>query len=146
MKRMTSDDPDSVAVLGIASAQHEQSFGLYKKYWATDRSIPCHEGHDLPGDCLAYVSVCSVQGKNDLCLDPDVRIAAKSVAIYMSDLTSSKNNATNANEHLLVQPNVLLNDFIKLSSASSGAKDAHWYRNMTLEAPVDWTFPSDCPN
>ncbi|KAJ1665167.1 hypothetical protein IW140_003561 [Coemansia sp. RSA 1813] len=67
-------------------------------------------------------------------------------AVYRSDLISSTNNATDADEHLQVQPDVLLNDFIKLSSASSGAKDARWYRNMPLEVPVDWTSPSDCSN
>ncbi|KAJ2557969.1 hypothetical protein EV175_001029 [Coemansia sp. RSA 1933] len=67
-------------------------------------------------------------------------------AVYRSDLISSTSNATDANEHLQVQPDVLLNDFIKLSSASSGAKDARWYRNMPLEVPVDWTSPSDCSN
>ncbi|KAJ2402357.1 hypothetical protein GGI23_000779 [Coemansia sp. RSA 2559] len=67
-------------------------------------------------------------------------------AVYRSDLISSTNNATDADEHLQVQPDVLLNDFIKLSSASDGAKDARWYRNMPLAVPVDWMSPSDCSN
>ncbi|KAJ2763179.1 hypothetical protein H4S06_000237 [Coemansia sp. BCRC 34490] len=65
-------------------------------------------------------------------------------AIYRSDLISSTSNATDADEHLQIEPDVLLGDFIKLASSSSGTKDAHWYRNMPLEVPVEWMSPNNC--
>ncbi|KAI9500486.1 hypothetical protein GGI25_001608 [Coemansia spiralis] len=67
-------------------------------------------------------------------------------AIYRSDLISSTQNATDADEHLQVQPDVLLDDLIKVASAASGAKDAHWYRNLPLQMSIDWTSPAECTN
>ncbi|KAJ2881837.1 hypothetical protein H4R27_003831 [Coemansia aciculifera] len=65
-------------------------------------------------------------------------------AIYRSDLISSYQNATDYNEHLQIQVDVLLGDFIKIASASSGAKDTKWYRNLPQHVPVDWVSASSC--
>ncbi|KAJ1722552.1 hypothetical protein LPJ53_003049 [Coemansia erecta] len=67
-------------------------------------------------------------------------------AIYRSDLISSYDNATDYNEHLQIQPDVLLQDLIKISKASSGAKDTTWYRNMPAQESVKWVSANDCKN
>ncbi|KAJ2415875.1 hypothetical protein GGI10_001402 [Coemansia sp. RSA 2530] len=70
--------------------------------------------------------------------------AVDNSAIYRSDLISSYNNATDYSEHLQIQADVLLGDFVKIASAPSGAKDTKWYRNLPQNVPVDWVSASDC--
>ncbi|KAJ1893169.1 hypothetical protein LPJ66_005918, partial [Kickxella alabastrina] len=62
-------------------------------------------------------------------------------SIYRSDLISSYQNATDFSEHLQVQPDDLLSDFVKLATASLGAKDTKWYRNMPGKAPSELAEP-----
>ncbi|KAJ2383720.1 hypothetical protein H4S02_005166 [Coemansia sp. RSA 2611] len=70
--------------------------------------------------------------------------AVDNSAIYRSDLISSYNNATDYSEHLQIQADVLLGDFVKIASAPSGAKDTKWYRNLPQNVPVNWASASDC--
>ncbi|KAJ2720310.1 hypothetical protein GGI07_004686 [Coemansia sp. Benny D115] len=71
----------------------------------------------------------------------------QSNAIYRSDRISGLNNATDYNEHLQVQVDVLLNDLIKIAKASSdGAKGTEWYRNMPSKQPVEWKSADECKN
>ncbi|KAJ2327644.1 hypothetical protein GGI00_004407 [Coemansia sp. RSA 2681] len=65
-------------------------------------------------------------------------------AIYRSDLISSYQNATDYNEHVQIQVDVLLGDFIKIASAASGTKDTKWYRNLPKQVPVGWVSASNC--
>ncbi|KAJ2489715.1 hypothetical protein IWW37_003772 [Coemansia sp. RSA 2050] len=70
--------------------------------------------------------------------------AVDNSAIYRSDLISSYQNASDYSEHLQIQVDDLLGDFIKIGSASSGAKDTKWYRNLPQHVPVNWVSASDC--
>ncbi|KAI7833894.1 hypothetical protein BX661DRAFT_203492 [Kickxella alabastrina] len=67
-------------------------------------------------------------------------------SIYRSDLISSYQNATDFSEHLQVQPDDLLSDFVKLATGSLGAKDTKWFRNIPGKVPVHWVSPADCKN
>ncbi|KAJ2746318.1 hypothetical protein GGI20_001440 [Coemansia sp. BCRC 34301] len=65
-------------------------------------------------------------------------------AIYRSDLISSYQNATDYNEHVQLQVDVLLEDFIKIASATSGTKDTKWYRNLPKNVAVNWVSAANC--
>ncbi|KAJ2892075.1 hypothetical protein GGI21_005691 [Coemansia aciculifera] len=70
--------------------------------------------------------------------------AVSDSAIYRSDLISSYQNATDYNEHLQIQADVLLGDFIKLASSTSGTKDTTWYRNLPKNVGVNWVSAANC--
>ncbi|KAJ2004312.1 hypothetical protein GGI04_001501 [Coemansia thaxteri] len=65
-------------------------------------------------------------------------------SIYRSDLISSYQNATDYNEHLQIQADALLGDYIEIASAASGTTSAKWYRNMPLQMPVEWMSSAGC--
>ncbi|KAJ2615907.1 hypothetical protein H4S08_001019 [Coemansia sp. RSA 1365] len=67
-------------------------------------------------------------------------------SIYRSDLISSYRNATDYNEHLQIQVDVLLQDLRKLATADSGATDTKWYRNLPNQVGINWVSAANCKN
>ncbi|KAJ1931276.1 hypothetical protein FBU59_006769, partial [Linderina macrospora] len=67
-------------------------------------------------------------------------------SVYRTDLISSVNNATDFNEHLQVQPDLLLADFIRIRAAKDGATETIWHRNLAKQAPVTWLSADNCQN
>ncbi|KAJ1955983.1 hypothetical protein EC988_001580, partial [Linderina pennispora] len=67
-------------------------------------------------------------------------------SIYRTDHISSVNNATDFNEHLQIQPDLLLADFIRIHAANDGTTEAIWHRNLPKQAPVSWLSADNCQN